>query len=100
MSEKFAENVSKSAANLEKSRRIIEAGAMTEHALEAAQHAEDIVAWVTREWGERGFSPEQCVFAIALATINMREQLPEKYGGKEMFDRVAAEAKRYYDASK
>lgn len=98
--EKFAENVARSPENMDKARRAIAASAMNDHALEAAAHAEDVIGWLQQEWASRGFSPEQCVFAIALATINLREHMPEKYGGKEMFDRVAHEAKKYYDANK
>lgn len=97
---KFAENVMRSPENLEAARRMIEAQSMNEHALEAASHAEEIVKWLQEQWGERGFSPEQCVFALALATINFREGMPEKYGGKEMFDRVAHEAHKYVQANK
>ena len=93
------EFVARSPENAQKAARLMEAGAMNEHAIEAASHAEEIISWLQSEWGERGFTPEQCVFALALATINFRESVPEKYGGKEMFDRVAAEAKKYYDAN-
>lgn len=98
--EKFAENVTRSPENMEKARRLIEASGMNDHALEAAQNAETIIQLLQAEWGERGFSPEQCVFALALATINFRESMPDKYGGKEMFDRVAHEAHKYYQANK
>lgn len=100
MNNKFAENVARSPENLEKAKRLIEASGMSDHALEAAAHAEDIVGWLQQEWGSRGFSPEQCVFALALATINFREGMPSQFGGKEMFDRVAAEARKYYDSNK
>jgi hypothetical protein len=40
------------------------------------------------------------VFALALATINFREGTPPEFGGKEMFDRVAHEARKYYDTNK
>lgn len=98
--EKFAENVSKSAANVEKTRQTIAASAMNEHALEAAANAEDVIHYLGELWGDRGFTPEQCVFALALVTINYREGVPAQFGGKEMFDRVAAEAKKYYDANR
>lgn len=98
--EKFAENVKRSSASMDKAQKTISARAMDEHALEAASHTEEIIKWLQGEWGERGFTPEQCVFALALATINFRETLPEKHGGKEMFDRVASEARKYYDANK
>ena len=97
---KFAEGVTRSVENMDKARRIIESTTMNDHALEAAAHTEEIVGWLQQEWTSRGFSPEQSVFALALATINFREGMPEKYGGKAMFDRVAAEARKYYDANK
>jgi hypothetical protein len=100
MSEKFAENVSKSPAGLAKAQNTIAANAMNEHALEAAGNAEAIIRHLGETWGDQGFTPEQCVFALALVTINYRESVPEKYGGKEMFDRVAAEARKYYDANR
>lgn len=95
----FAENVARSATNLSEAQRRIDAAAMTDHALEAAAQAEDLIKWVTQDWASRGFTPEQCVFALALATINFREGVPATYGGKAMFDQVAAEAKKYYDAN-
>lgn len=100
MSEKFAENVAKSPAVLEAAQRKMAADAMNDHALEAAGNAEKIIALLNAQWGEQGFTPEQCVFALALATINYREGMPAQYGGKAMFDRVAAEARKYYDANR
>ncbi len=98
--EKFAENVTRSPESLAAAKRVIEANAVNEHLNEAAGNAEDIVSWLQQEWASRGFSPEQCVFALALATINFRETMPENFGGKEMFDRVAHEAHKYYQANK
>ena len=68
--------------------------------LEAAGDAEGVISLLQARWGEQAFTPEQCVFSLALVTINFRESLPEKFGGKEMFDRVAATARAYYDANK
>jgi len=98
--EKFAENVSKSPESIDKARRTIEASSMNDHAIEAAANAEEIIQFLTAQWADRGFSPEQCVFSLSLATINFREQTPAKYGGKEMFDRVSYEAHKYYHANK
>jgi hypothetical protein len=98
--EKFAQDVTRSPESLAAARRIIEANAANEHLLEAAGNAEDLITYMQQEWASRGFSPEQCVFALALATINFREQMPEAMGGKETFDRVAHEARKYYDANK
>jgi hypothetical protein len=100
MSDKFAENVSRSPENIANAQRLIAADAMNAHSLEAAGDAEEIIRTLNAQWGEKGFTPEQCVFALALATINYREGLPEKYGGKTMFDRVASEARKYFDANR
>lgn len=97
MSDKFAENVRKSPEAMAKTLNAIQADAMNNDAIEAARSAEIIIEWLQGEWGEKGFTPEQCVFALALATINFRETVPSEYGGKDMFDRVAGEARRYYD---
>lgn len=94
MSEKFAENVSRSAENIEKLSEVFGAA----HISEANEQAAETVKWLQEQWSARGFSPEQCVFALALTTINFRETVPEKYGGKEMFDRVAHAAHNYYHA--
>ena len=40
------------------------------------------------------------MFALALATINFRETVPEDNGGKEAFDQVAHAARKYYDQNK
>jgi len=100
MNEKFAENISKSSEAIEAMKKQMAASAMNDHALEAAGNGETIIRWLNEQWGEMGFSPEQCVFALALVTINYRENLPEKFGGKAMFDRVAVEARKYYDANR
>lgn len=98
--DKFATGVAMSDAQLAKAKRTIEASSMNEHALEAAGYAEEIVKLLTTDAKNRGLSPEQVVFAIALATINYRESAPEILGGKTMFDRVAHEAYLYYTANK
>lgn len=97
---KFAEGVTRSPESIAAARKVIEANAANEHLLEAAGNAEDLISYMQQEWASRGFSPEQCVFALALATINFRETMPEAMGGKETFDRVAHEARKYYDAHK
>ena len=98
--EKIGENVKKSPAAMERAQKVLAEQGTRDNMLEAAGHAEEIVAYLQQSWGERGFTPEQCVFALALATINFREGGPEKFGGKEMFDRVASDARAYYDANK
>jgi len=72
---------------------------------EAATFTEEIVAYLNDVWNERNFTPEQRIFSIALATINLRETVPDKFpdgtpGGTTMFDRVCAAARAYYNANK
>lgn len=95
----LARDVARSADNLAEARRRITAAVVNDHLLEAAGNAEEIIKQLQQDWADRGFSPEQCVFALALVTINFREGVPAKFGGKEMFDRVAAEARAYYNAN-
>lgn len=71
----------------------------------AATFTEEIVAYLNEVWKVRDFTPEQRIFSIALATINLRETVPETFpdgtsGGTEMFDRVCAAARAYYDKHK
>lgn len=94
------EVVTRSPENLATAQKVLEAKTSREHTLEAAGNAEEVIRYLQEAWGERGFTPEQCVFALALVTINFRESTPEKFGGKAMFDRVCGEAKAYYDANK
>ena len=89
----------RSPENLEAAKKVLEK-LSTDRVTEAAGNAEEIIRYLTGLWDAEGFTPDQCVFALALVTINFRETLPDKFGGKEMFDRVAAEARRYYDANK
>jgi hypothetical protein len=98
--EKIGENVTKSPEAIARAQKVLAEQGTRDNMQEAAAQAEAIVAWLQQDWGERGFTPEQCVFALALATINFRESVPEKFGGKEMFDRVASEARAYYNANK
>ena len=71
----------------------------------ATVFTEEIIAYLNRVWNERNFTPEQRIFSMALTTINLRETVPDKFpdgtpGGKEMFDRVCASARKYYDENK
>jgi hypothetical protein len=68
-----------------------------DHQLEAAAFCEEIIAWLNAEWNAREFSPEQRIFSIALATVNLRQHFPAERGGKVLFDNVAHEAWKYYD---
>jgi len=71
----------------------------------AAIFTEEIISHLNEVWKERDFTPEQRIFSLALATINLRETVPDKFpdgtaGGKDMFDRVCAAARAYYDKHK
>jgi hypothetical protein len=63
---------------------------------EAAAFCEEVIAWLNAEWNARGFSPEQRIFSVALATINLRQHFPEERGGKDVFDRVSKAAWSYF----
>lgn len=97
---KFAENKSMSASNVARATEKIRASVDSDHLREAAVNSEEIIRMLSSMWADMGMTPEQCIFALALATVNYRETVPEQYGGKEMFDRVAHEAQKYYHANK
>lgn len=79
---------------VEKAQRIAdEFRANVDHVREADECAQEILELLPKMWAERGFSHEQSVFAIALATIHLREKFPD---GKDRFDAVAYEARKYY----
>lgn len=67
--------------------------ANVDHVREADICAQEVLELLPRMWAERGFSPEQSVFTIAMVTVHLRETFP---GGKERFDAVAREAHKYY----
>lgn len=66
---------------------------------EAAKAAEDIIAYLNDYWNEREFTPEQRIFSVALATVNLRNTFPEDKGGRTEFDRVAHEALQYWKSA-
>lgn len=68
--------------------------------LEAAAFAEEIIKWLNDEFIARGFDVNQRVFSVALATINLRENLPADKGGKAAFDSIAYSARVYFDENK
>lgn len=94
------ERSEESAEKLAKKQLELQAKATQEAQAEASEEAEHMIRMISARWAERGFTPEQCVWSLALATVNFRESMPEKFGGKAMFDRVAYEAKQYYDANR
>jgi hypothetical protein len=79
--------------------REIAAKAVEDAMAEASGDVEEVMRLLSERWMDKGFSPEQIVWCIALLTINWRETFPVKSGGKEAFDRICREAKAYYDAN-
>lgn len=104
--EKILENATKvagqtmSEANQKKAADAIAAKAAEDDIAEAAGFTEEIVQYLNEEWNERGFSLEQRIFSIALATVNLRQHLPVDVGGKDKFDEVAKAAWAYFEANK
>ncbi len=96
----MAEQVTRSENSLKKVKEILDGTKQSTPVLEAAEVVEPAMKALTVMFTERGLDPEQVVFALALLTINFREQVPERIGGKAMFDRVAYEAHKYYQANK
>lgn len=74
--------------------------AIKQSQLEAAAFAEKIIEWLNEQFLALDFDVQQRVFSVALATINLREHLPEEKGGKRAFDNIAYAAKQYYDENK
>lgn len=85
---------------LEDKQREIAAKAVADAMAEASSDVEDVMRLLSQRWADKGFSPEQIVWCIALLAINWRETFPETNGGKETFDRICRDAKAYYDANK
>lgn len=99
--EKFAADVSKSKEAIEASeRRIAERAAAETDETAGAADAETIIAYLESMWAMKEMTPQQRIFSLCLVTINYREGVPASFGGKDMFDRCAAEARAYYDTNK
>lgn len=96
----MADQVTRSPETLRKVQEALDGVKPTSRLLEAAEAVEPAMKTLTVMFTERGLAPDQVVFALALLTINFREQMPERHGGKEEFDRVAHEAHKYYQANK
>lgn len=96
----MADQVTRSDATLRKVKEILDGAKASAPVEEAAAVVESAMKALTVLFAEHGLDPEQVVFALALVTINFRETTPARIGGKEMFDRVAHEAHKYYQANK
>lgn len=68
--------------------------------LAAAGFTEEIIEFLNRRFLELDFNPEQRIFSVALATVNLRQHFPTELGGKETFDTVAKTAWEYFDKNK
>jgi hypothetical protein len=86
--------------NRKRAAESIAAQAALDDVLEAAGFTEEIIAFLNTSWNEREFTPEQRIFSISLATINLRQHFPDTLGGKDTFDRVSKEAWEYFDKNK
>lgn len=86
--------------NRKKASDAIAAAAAEADVQAAAGFTEEILAYLNEEWNDRGFTPEQRIFSIALATVNLRQHFPENLGGKTTFDDVAKKAWEYFDKNK
>lgn len=64
------------------------------HVDEADKFTRAILEFVASAGAERGMSPEQQVFAVAVATVHLRETFP---GGKTRFDEVCRAAQEHYE---
>lgn len=84
---------------LEKAQGQRSADIARDHQQEAAAFTEEIVRWLNEEFNAREFTPEQRIFSVALATVNLRQHFPVEKGGTAKFDEVAHEAKQYYLAN-
>jgi hypothetical protein len=65
-----------------------------DHIAEADAFAETLMEHVATDGAQRGLSPEQLVFAVAIATIHLRRTFP---AGTQRFDEICREAQVHYD---
>lgn len=65
-----------------------------DHVDEADQFSRSLLEHVATDGAQRGLSPEQQVFAVAVATIHLRGTFP---AGTQRFDEICREAQTHYD---
>jgi len=63
---------------------------------EAAEMSEEVLDWINNQSAEQTLDAEQRIFAVALATVNLRRAFPKRLGGLVAFDRVADVAWEYF----
>jgi hypothetical protein len=75
--------------------------AMAARVFDSVNHLDDadeftraLLEHVATEGAQRGLSPEQQVFAVAVATIHLRRTFP---AGAQRFDEICREAQAHYD---
>lgn len=68
-----------------------------DHVDEADQFSRALLEHVATEGAQRGLSPEQQVFAVAVATIHLRRTFP---AGSQRFDEICREAQVHYDGDR
>lgn len=86
-------------ADLEKRQQRLAGQASKDAEIKAATFTEEILRWLQARQRDLELTPEQLIFAVSLATINMRENVPPERGGKEFFNEWAYRAREYYDAN-
>lgn len=65
-----------------------------DHLGEADTFTRDIMEFIARTGTERGMSQEQQVFAVAVATVHLRQTFP---GGTGRFDEICRAAQEHYE---
>ncbi len=65
-----------------------------DHVDDADQFTRALLEHVATDGAQRGLSPEQQVFAVAVATIHLRRTFP---AGTQRFDEICREAQAHYD---
>lgn len=64
------------------------------HIDNADQFSRALLEYIATDGAQRGLSPEQQVFAVAVATIHLRRTFP---AGSQRFDEICREAQAHYD---
>ena len=96
---KTPKQMSGQATDADERQKKLAAALGTEALQRAAGFTEEIIKWFNKRSLELDLDPEQRIFAIALATINLRQNFPAARGGKDLFDKVARSAWEYHDVN-
>lgn len=78
--------------------------AVTARVLDSVDHVDDadqfsrvLLEHIATDGAQRGLSPEQQVFAVAIVTIHLRRTFP---AGTQRFDEICQEAQAHYDSDR